>query len=608
VSAKILQDDTTVLVLSHKAIEQTLADSPNMPKLIKSIMSRLQRVSIVALSSLANSVQIFQNCSGDESLGAMNHDLGVGLDELTIMSSMVTIVKEMWKTGSFKGCEVIEWLLNQVKGMDRQRARKFANQLLKEGLLICSSGNKITINNTSSYTFCEENFIIQCEQNEVIKTTSFTDALGLTPEQVQNLNPDWTSSISVMTYQKDETILHEGSASNCGLKVVVMGKVTLSKVSTLQEVLPGGVINSMQVLSNEPCFFTATAAQDNTQVATMCSEFVELCIVSYPQVSINLAVNTIKFVSDFLRCIDFALDRQQIDSGHVLYEQGDEASYAILVLNGRLRSVSNVGTINNYQDSGRGDIIGLKESFDQKRERNSTVWAGRDSEVARIPYGVIDLILQKHPYEMIALFKKFLSEEKNLQSEDQEQKFSTVAVLPLSKLPTTIFCHELNRSLNIIDRATVLNSRSVENDLGPSPEDYHLNDYLASKEDCMRVTIFQCDQGLTDWTKICLRHADVILLLANPNDPKEVGALEAEVQRLFPRIRKELVFLHPSGTKFPSGAAMWLGERGHFAEHFHVQLQENMTGGDNENYIASSSKPSVHSDFSRMARHLTNTE
>ena len=46
--------------------------------------------------------------------------------------------------------------------------------------------------------------------------------------------------------------------------------------------------------------------------------------------------------------------------------------------------------------------------------------------------------------------------------------------------------------------------------------DFRLSEWLAAQEDNHRIVLYQCDPDLTHWTKLCLRHADVVFMLADP--------------------------------------------------------------------------------------------
>ena len=72
-----------------------------------------------------------------------------------------------------------------------------------------------------------------------------------------------------------------------------------------------------------------------------------------------------------------------------------------------------------------------------------------------------------------------------------------------------------------------------------------------------RVSIHECHTPI--WNVLKSDSPDfgwsVLLSFLGSN---EVGAVEAELQSLFPRTRKELVFLHPHGTKFPRYSSICL--------------------------------------------------
>ncbi len=46
--------------------------------------------------------------------------------------------------------------------------------------------------------------------------------------------------------------------------------------------------------------------------------------------------------------------------------------------------------------------------------------------------------------------------------------------------------------------------------------DFRLSEWLATQEDKHRITLYECDPTLNHWTKLCIRHADVIFILADP--------------------------------------------------------------------------------------------
>ena len=95
-------------------------------------------------------------------------------------------------------------------------------------------------------------------------------------------------------------------------------------------------------------------------------------------------------------------------------------------------------------------------------------------------------------------------------------------------------------------------------ELGPAAfektSDFKLTEWLASQEDNHRIVLYQCEPELTQWTKLCIRHADVIFILTDPKyDNSEIKPLERDLESLSRRTRKEMIFLHSEDTKYPEG-------------------------------------------------------
>ena len=125
-----------------------------------------------------------------------------------------------------------------------------------------------------------------------------------------------------------------------------------------------------------------------------------------------------------------------------------------------------------------------------------------------------------------------------------QSNFSTVAVIAISpNIPSTVrfflesfyklnskillffhffkkkpkfqaFCFELLHPLIRIDPTLRLTKEYVFDELGPAAfdktSDFKLSEWLASQEDNHRIVIYQCEPELTHWTKLCIRHADVV--------------------------------------------------------------------------------------------------
>lgn len=80
-----------------------------------------------------------------------------------------------------------------------------------------------------------------------------------------------------------------------------------------------------------------------------------------PQAVCGLAYDLVQRLSPIVRQMDFALDWMELEAGRALYRQGDDASAAFIILNGRVRSVvrKSEGKKELVDEYGRGETIGL---------------------------------------------------------------------------------------------------------------------------------------------------------------------------------------------------------------------------------------------------------
>lgn len=87
----------------------------------------------------------------------------------------------------------------------------------------------------------------------------------------------------------------------------------------------------------------------------------------------------------------------QVDAGQVLWRPDDASDSFYIVINGRLRAISETGTettiIGEY---GQGDTVGELDVITTS-PRKSTVHAIRDTELIRMPQTLFNAISSRHP-------------------------------------------------------------------------------------------------------------------------------------------------------------------------------------------------------------------
>ena len=87
------------------------------------------------------------------------------------------------------------------------------------------------------------------------------------------------------------------------------------------------------------------------------------------------------------------MDWVQVDAGKVLWRPGDVSDSFYIVINGRLRAITekNDGGINIVGEYGQGDTVGELDVITSSPRRN-TVHAIRDTELIRMPQTLFNAI------------------------------------------------------------------------------------------------------------------------------------------------------------------------------------------------------------------------
>ena len=198
-------------------------------------------------------------------------------------------------------------------------------------------------------------------------------------------------------------IMEEDSLKDAALVLVVDGSFSVSQKNEegqeqeLHLCFAGGLLGQLQVLTGEPSIFTVQA-KTNSKVACLSRQVVFDMMSVQPDVTLQLAMSVIQHISTYVRSIDFALDWVLVESGQALYRQGQEADCTYVVLSGRLRSVAQRkdGRKEMVAEYGRGELCGIVETLTEAK-RSTTLLAVRDTEIAKIPSGLINSIKLKFP-------------------------------------------------------------------------------------------------------------------------------------------------------------------------------------------------------------------
>ncbi|XP_041368737.1 patatin-like phospholipase domain-containing protein 7 [Gigantopelta aegis] len=514
----------------------------------------------------------------------------------------------------------------------QQEAKNTKGNEESQSSVLGSKRPKRSNENISQLSNCSPEQRLEVAQRDLI------EVLGLK-------NPKLLEARIHMKEVKAGSILCEQGQQDASLIFVVTGSL-----QKLQQVVgeenreaivftanPGDIVGSLAVLTGEPSLFTIRCKTDAIVLSMSKLEFYSI-MSEEPNIVLNVAHTTVRRMTPFVRQIDFALDWQMADAGKAIFRQGDDSECIFIVLTGRLRSVitRTGGKKELVGEYGRGELVGIVEVLTQT-ERATTVMAVRDTELAKMPSGLLNLIKRKYPYIVTRLIHLLgqrilgslqnqntvnlgtrIAEKPNVENLALTANLATVAVLPVSDdVPLMNFTLELQHALLAIGTTTRLTSEIIKKRMGnaalDSVNEFRLFSWLGQQEDIHRMVLYQCDMTLTKWTKNCIRQADCILIVGLAENEPTVGEIEKQLERIAVRAQKELVLLHRQDSDKPRNTVEWLNSRGWCSSHHHIRcpprvFSKRPVAKQREVYEKLfEMKPDRFSDFSRLARFLTGT-
>ncbi|KAJ7292813.1 hypothetical protein C8J57DRAFT_1444263 [Mycena rebaudengoi] len=356
----------------------------------------------------------------------------------------------------------------------------------------------------------------------------------------------------------------------------------------LFSVKPGGIAGYLAALCNTPSYVDIKAKTD-TYVGFLPSHALERLLEKRPIVLLTLAKRLISLLSPLLLHIDASLDWMQVNAGQVLWRPEDISDSFYIVINGRLRAIteSEAGAVTIVGEYGQGDTVGELDVITSSPRRN-TVHAIRDTELIRMPQTLFNAISARNPQTTAQLLRMIASrvrdeldsssskQSRNASSDNNNLK--TVAILPVSRLvPVDAFGRKLQTALEAMGATTsYLNQASISSHLGRHAftrmGKLKAAGWLADQEQKYRTVLYVADSPVnSSWTQTCIRQADCVMVVGMGDDPS-IGEYERLLLSMKTTARKELVLLHPDRSVVPGSTREWLKNRPWVHQHIHVEL------------------------------------
>ncbi|PSN72102.1 lysophospholipase NTE1, partial [Corynespora cassiicola Philippines] len=367
---------------------------------------------------------------------------------------------------------------------------------------------------------------------------------------------------------------------------------------------PGGLAGYLGTVSSYRSFIDVTAKTD-VYVGFLPRASIERIVDRYPVVLLTMAKRLTSLLPRLILHIDFALEWVQVNSGQVIYNQGDESDAIYIVLNGRLRAIQD-GENNNMKvigEYGQGDSVGELEVLTESA-RPGSLHAIRDTELAKFPKTLFNSLALEHPgitlkiskivaSRMRALVDDPLHEQAKERSKASRSRVSstvnlrTVAILPVTAgIPVVEFAGRLMTALNQIgtpNGVVSLNQAAILNHLGRHAFNrmgkLKVSQYLADLEEKYGLVLYVADTTVkSPWTQTCISQADCILLVGLAASSPNIGEYERFLLTTKTTARKELVILHSERFCQSGLSRKWLRNRPWVnGSHHHIQMSFRTT-------------------------------
>lgn len=265
----------------------------------------------------------------------------------------------------------------------------------------------------------------------------------------------------------------------------------------------------------------------------------------------------------------------------VLFEEGAPSDSLFVIASGRLRAVGPDPMGNRFsRDLVAGEMFG-EMGVISGEPRSMTVYAVRDSLLAELSKETFEGLVARHPKLMRGILNTVIA---RLRGSTASASCFALAVVPLGEAPDLIgFATRLAEAFAEMGATRLLDRAATGGRTGEA-----LVGWLNELEETHRFLLYAADPGDAEWTARCVRQADHVVLVGDPDGDPVPGALEQELvwrDHGPTSSRRSLVLVHRDPSRRPSGTLRWLEPR-ELHRHYHL-------------------RPGLPGEFARLARSLS---
>jgi NTE family protein/lysophospholipid hydrolase len=423
-----------------------------------------------------------------------------------------------------------------------------------------------------------------------------------------NLEPDAAQALADALGRKQLAagmlLFHQGDPADA-FYIVLTGRMQVSvrsaiDLETLSELGAGDCIGEMSMLTGQPRTATITAL-DDTELLCLEKATFDMLVEKYPNFLSGLASQLLpRFQKDQINLSLFRLfgrldeavlaqllgklGWRRINSGGVLFRQGEPGDEMYIVVQGRLRFIAEDrgGGQRVLGEVGAGECIGefalLAEKGSPDSRRSATVIASRLTDMIVLTRQVFEDLLCQYPQALLNLARQIVRRSTAVAHEAPLAENATDIVLLPVRAGQDLgpFARQLAEALSAFGSTLFLDPEIFDRLYGKPgaaatpiehPLSLVINAWLDEREHEHRHIVYATspvldESGrLTPWAQRCVEDADIVLLVGEAGDDPQPSMVESALRAAGCGARVELVLLHPADCAVPLHTNEWLAPR-----------------------------------------------
>jgi predicted acylesterase/phospholipase RssA/CRP-like cAMP-binding protein len=287
--------------------------------------------------------------------------------------------------------------------------------------------------------------------------------------------------------------------------------------------------------------------------------------------------NVATMIAELMGSTDQALVQQVVDrvgwrrleSGEVLFNQGDVADAAYFVVGGRVSvHVVDDGEERLVAELGRGEVVGELGLLD-RAPRSATVRAVRDTTLASFSTATFEELVVMSPAMMLNVTRRILTRMR-APSQRKFDRASSLTVAVTAPCDADALVAEMageiarfgttqHLSSERVDR--VLNRTAISQAATDNVGVPRLAEFMHEADVGNDHVVLQTDPVMTAWTRRALRQADRVVVVCSPDPDAAERALISEIFATIDdagHVARMLAVLHPTSADRPRGTARLL--------------------------------------------------